>query len=184
MLFLPMLAAPPGGEADKFTRVYERYHRALYGVALSILKEQAAAEDAVQNAFLRVLKNLDKIEEEDCSKTRAFLIVIVRRECFKIYNQRRESGAVPFEDYLASEEAGEGLCAREDWTVSDVGEAMRRLPEVDQALLVGKYAHGYSYRELAVLLDLSESNVSVRIVRAKRRVMELLEESEVRPGGR
>ena len=62
MLAILMTAAAESGEAEKFTAIYERYHRILLRLACSILKEQQAAEDAVQNAFLNILRNLDKIE--------------------------------------------------------------------------------------------------------------------------
>lgn len=48
---------------------------------------------------------------------------------------------------------------------------MQSLPEIDRQLLIGKYAYGYRYRELASLLGLSESNVSVRILRAKQKLV-------------
>ena len=101
MLAILMTAAAESGEAEKFTAIYERYHRILLRLACSILKEQQAAEDAVQNAFLNILRNLDKIDEIDCSKTRVFLIVITRRECYKLYNIRREDHLIELGEDLA-----------------------------------------------------------------------------------
>ncbi|MEG1849972.1 MAG: sigma factor, partial [Oscillospiraceae bacterium] len=77
-------AQSKAAQTEKFNRLYERYSRGLLGLTLSILRDQAAAEDAVQNAFVCVFKNLDKIDEQNCSKTRAYLIVISRREAFKL----------------------------------------------------------------------------------------------------
>ncbi|MGL5259319.1 MAG: RNA polymerase sigma factor [Lachnospiraceae bacterium] len=54
-----------------------------------ILKNQDSAEDAVHNAFLRVINHLEKINENDCHKTRAFLVVILKNIAIDIY--RKES---------------------------------------------------------------------------------------------
>lgn len=176
MLMMLLAVADDTGQAEKFTAIYERYHRALCGLAYSILKEQHAAEDAVQNAFLNILKNLDKIVEIDCSKTRAFLIVITRRECYKIYNARKSDNLIEWE----YDPADTRDILWEDIERSVDREALRTallgLAETDRQLLLGKYACGYSYKELSDLLGLSEKNVSVRIVRAKQRVIALLKE--------
>ena len=42
------------------------------------MRDYQLAEDAVQKAFMKVLDNLHKIEEPDCNKTRAFLVIITR----------------------------------------------------------------------------------------------------------
>lgn len=178
---LALLAASETGQADKFTALYQRYYRALCGLAFSILKEPQAAEDAVHNAFVNILKHLDKIEEIDCSKTRSFLIVITRREAYRLYNARK---ADPILDWEEVAPPPEGDAVWEEIARAADSEtltaAMQSLPEIDRQLLIGKYAYGYRYRELASLLGLSESNVSVRILRAKQKLVSLLKGGEDR----
>lgn len=173
-----MTMADGAGESEKFTKIYRRYHRALCGLAFSILKDQHAAEDAVHNAFLNILKNLDKIVEIDCSKTRAFLIVITKRECYRIYNERKEKDVIEWEDYL--EDTGDVTWEEIERNASSdaLKSALLKLSELDRQLLIGKYAHGYSYRELAEFLHLSEKNVSIRIMRAKQKMILSLKEGE------
>ena len=177
MLAILMTAAAESGEAEKFTAIYERYHRILLRLACSILKEQQAAEAAVQNAFLNILRNLDKIDEIDCSKTRVFLIVITRRECYKLYNIRREDHLIELgEDLAGPDTVWEEIEQNADGEA--LREAMLKLSELDRQLLIGKYAHGYRYRELASLFGLSEKNVSVRLLRAKQKIVLLLKGGE------
>ncbi|MEG2173992.1 MAG: sigma-70 family RNA polymerase sigma factor [Oscillospiraceae bacterium] len=161
---------------DRFDLLYEQYHRAMYRLALSVLRQPQLAEDAVQNAFLRVFQNLDKIEAIDCSKTRAYLIVIVRRESFKLYNQgqRDMANLVDVDDAPILET----LVAHSPEMLFDHLDEVHRLrgilstlSETDQYLLIGKYAYGYQYRDLALLLGMSEKNVSVRITRARQRLV-------------
>ena len=60
----------------KFERLYIAYKQTMYYVANRILKDSYAAEDAVHQAFLRIINHLEKIDESDCRKTKAFLVVV------------------------------------------------------------------------------------------------------------
>lgn len=73
----------------KFERIYHSYKQTMFYATNRILKNQDSAEDAVHNAFLRVINHLEKINENDCHKTRAFLVVILKNIAIDIY--RKES---------------------------------------------------------------------------------------------
>lgn len=57
----------------------------MYNAAYSILNDHFSADDAVQNAVIRVMKNLDKIDEADEKKTVAFLCITARNEAKRLY---------------------------------------------------------------------------------------------------
>ena len=117
----------------------------------------------MQNAFLNILRNLDKIDEIDCSKTRVFLIVITRRECYKLYNIRREDHLIELgEDLAGPDTVWEEIEQNADGEA--LREAMLKLSELD--------------RQLASLFGLSEKNVSVRLLRAKQKIVLLLKGGE------
>lgn len=69
----------------KTERLYSRYGRHMYNAAYSILNDHFSADDAVQNAVIRVMKNLDKIDEADEKKTVAFLCITARNEAKRLY---------------------------------------------------------------------------------------------------
>ena len=62
---LAILLAALESEADKqkFTDIYEQYHPQMEQTALRILKNQHDAEDAVQNAFMQIIRHFEKIDE-------------------------------------------------------------------------------------------------------------------------
>jgi RNA polymerase sigma-70 factor (ECF subfamily) len=62
----------------------------MFKTAYSILKNDFEAEDAVHEAFIIVIKNLEKISEIKCPQTHAYLIIIVKNLAFKIYNERKK----------------------------------------------------------------------------------------------
>ena len=63
-------------------------------VSKAILKNNESAEDAVSEAFVRIIKNLDKINEDDRYKTRAFLVIIVRNVSIDILNKKQQYNIV------------------------------------------------------------------------------------------
>lgn len=67
LIYLELLATPE--EKDKFQALYERYYGLLLHIANQILRNHHDAEDATQEAFLAVVKNLEKISEVGCPKT-------------------------------------------------------------------------------------------------------------------
>lgn len=62
---LPMLLATIENDADRalFAEIYEQYHERMEQAALRILKDTHDAEDAVQNAFLKIIRNFEKFLE-------------------------------------------------------------------------------------------------------------------------
>ena len=78
----------------KIERLYALHKNVMLYTAERILRDYQLAEDAVQKAFMKVLDNLHKIEEPDCNKTRAFLVIITRNVAITMYNRQKKQ-AVP-----------------------------------------------------------------------------------------
>ncbi len=158
--------APKGG--DKFEHLYLRYRQLLYAVAMKILGHPQDAEDAVQQGFLSVYQNLEKISQVDSPKTRAFLIIIVERKAIDILRARAKAG-VELEDDLPGLQIpppGEGA----------LGDALLQLGAGSREALLLRYYMGYSTREVAQILGISESAAGKLLWRAKGRLKALLEE--------
>ena len=77
-------------EKGKFEQLYLLYRQDMFKTAYSILKNDFEAEDAVYEAFIIVIKNLEKISEIKCPQTHAYLIIIVKNLALKIYNERKK----------------------------------------------------------------------------------------------
>ena len=74
------------GEVGKLEALYREYKSKMLSKAYSVLRDEGLAEDAVHNAFMRILKNLDKIDEVKSSRTRGFVLVItanVAKRCIR-----------------------------------------------------------------------------------------------------
>ena len=163
------------GEAEKrkFERLYENYRQTMYYIAYDILKNRAAAEDAVHHAFLRVIDNLEKINETDCHKTRGYLVIITKHTAIDMYRKQRREHALSFEEleYSVADTVGTDR-------TNEIWQAIDRLPANYSMVLKLVYSHGYTNAETAQMLGITEENVRQRISRARKKLAEILEEDE------
>ena len=172
IFYTAMLPAPE--EKRKFERLYRQYRQTMYCAAFRILKDPHDAEDAVHQAFLRLVDHLEKINENDCHKTRGFLVTIVENAAIDIYRQRKRKSGIPFDEVCAE------VSPREDVPESAAfARAFARLPVAYSTVLRLKYSHGYENGEIATLLKLSEENVRQRLSRGKKKLARLLEEEGI-----
>jgi RNA polymerase sigma-70 factor (ECF subfamily) len=98
MLFLMMLIDSEE-DRSKFEIIYETYHRLMFFLARQILPDDRDAEDAVQESFIKIIKNLDKISDPKCPKTKHFIVIIVKRTAIDIKKKKkREPELVTMEE--------------------------------------------------------------------------------------
>lgn len=164
---------------DKFTRLYEKFHDLLLLKALSLLHNLRSAEDAVNEAFIRILKNLDKLCENDSSKTWNYMVVVVTNVSFSIlkkekkslYNDIGESGMEAIEDN--SEPLWSNFHAKEIYQKT-MNYVDNNLADTERQIFILRSGHDMSYKEIAEILGLTESNVSVKLTRIRKKIKEYL----------
>lgn len=171
LIFLSMLESDR--ERRVFSELYNQYGNAMLRVAQRYFPEDPQdAEDAVQNAWLKVVKNILKIQEIPCKKRGAYLVIIVRNEAITILRKRRRG--LPFEDALAGEAAGLG-----DDSEKPVIELIRAMPDTYRAVLEMRFVEERSTKEIAAALHLTESAVNTRIHRGRAILIEKLREEGI-----
>lgn len=159
-----------GEDKSKLEQLYLRYRQLMFAVAIKVLGHSQDAEDAVQQAFLSVLQNLEKISQVDCPKTRAFLVIITERKAIDILRARGKGGVELDENLLGLEIPPPGD--------SPLADAMARLPARDREALLLRYYSGYSAKETAQILGISQSAGEKLLWRAKQRLKALMEEGQ------
>ncbi|WP_343097458.1 RNA polymerase sigma factor, partial [Clostridioides difficile] len=96
LIYLAMLELEE--DKIKFEKIYEKYRQIMFYVANKILKDDHLSEDAVHNAFLRIIKNIDKIDEVDSPRTKAFIVIIVERIAIDFYRKRKREKVSDIEE--------------------------------------------------------------------------------------
>jgi len=163
-------------DKSKFERLYLAYKQQMYYAANRILKDSHLAEDAVHQAFLRIIDNLEKINENECHKTKGFVVIIVEHVAIDFYNRRKKENAVSWEE---NEYVLEDM-EKKDFTKGGIEALLLELPVNYSSVLRLKYAHGYENQEIAKILRITEENVRQRILRGRKFLEKLMSEGGIR----
>jgi len=151
-----------------FGELYTRYSSKVYLYCNKIVGKSGGADDAFQQTFLRFLHSAQK--ERIMTNVPAFLLRIARNLCL---NQRKRAGqhTVPLEDFhLPVEDTS--LEARE--LARLVAMALELLPEDQREAFILQTYNGLSYKEIGEVIEAPVTTVRNRVVRAKRRIREIL----------
>ena len=160
--------------------LYHRQYRRLCAVAAAVLGgDKALAQDAVQNAWLRLSAPgvRERIETEDETRLRGLLLVTVRNAARNLRRDSREL-TLPEEGWavLPDPAPGPAEAAERADAVAVLQRGLQTLPAVDHDLLLLRYGYGFSAAETAALLDMSEGAVRQRAHRARKRLRQWMEQ--------
>ena len=136
----------------------------MYHIEKSLLYNDADCADAIQEAIVKAFVKLHTLKDDSYAKT--WLIRIVMNECYAI--MRKEKKIISLQDYQMNEQETES----KDY--SDLYEAIFRLPEQIKLCVTLYYMEGYSVKEVAALLDTTESAVKNRLAKARGKLKEAL----------
>ena len=76
--------------ALEMERLYREYRTPMFRIALAILRDEGLAEDAVQQSFLKIFQNFEKIDRTDCNKTRSFIVILMKNTAIDLYRRQGE----------------------------------------------------------------------------------------------
>lgn len=167
MMYLSAIESPE--EKIKFEDLYNKYRGFMLMAARRVLRGEQDAEDAVQNAFLSIARNMSLLPEMDSPKMRGFLYTVTENKAIDILRERkRRENEEPLDEDAP-------LCAPADDKERSLAWCISRLPPRYREAVLLKYSHGYSTRELAAILGISLQAASKLDQRAKARLRELCE---------
>ena len=159
-------------------KCYELYEQKMFRVALSVLHDEKLAEDAVQDAFLQLIRHkvyFGKADSDDCKR---YIIKVIKNASINIYNKRNnENRIVSYSDNL---EAVCGEQAIEDDKNEQAAECtplLNSLPPKYYKVVECLVIRDYSVTETAEKLGITEANVRKRYERAKKMMRQGFEQA-------
>ena len=153
----------------------KEYQDQAWTVARYILKDAQEAEDATQEAFVKLWNNQDSIDPD---KIKPWLMKVTRNGCLDRLRRRREN--VEFDEaHVAAETSGPMQGASDSETGAWLKRAIAGLKEPYRSLVVLRDVNQHSYEEVAGMLELSLAQVKTYLHRARKQLREQL--AEVRP---
>ncbi len=189
------------GRLEAFEELVVRHERPIYSLALRILHNVHDAQDVTQQTFLSALEHLDSFREE--ARFATWIHRIATHAALKILRKQRgletvsldqalapneTSGAIPHPEFIADWTQTPDELAHQSQTRRLIDDALAQLDEKHRLVFVLRDVEGFSVRETADALGLSEVNVRVRLLRARLQLRERLTRAfgnpdrAVRPG--
>lgn len=156
-------------DADKIAALYHLYEQAMYYEARAILHDDHQAEDAVHEAFVRLIRKRSRIGDPASDRTRAYVQRTLRSTAIDLYRKNRRE-----REHACDPEVLETVTDDSDILPFDAGKLIGRLPNAYADAARCRFLHGLSVRETAAVLKISEACVRKRCERARRMLQEML----------
>lgn len=153
-----------------FSLLYTRYATKIFSKCISLLKDEALARDATQEIFTKIFLNLSRFGEK--SKFSTWVYSITYNYCIDYLRKQRKQDIFSEEIDAVTDVPDEGPETDEELLKMEVAQlrsVLESIPVGDKAILLMKYQDELSIREIAEILDKSESAVKMQIKRAKER---------------
>lgn len=171
------------GDQSAFRELFDRYHGRAYAIALGVVKNPEEARDVVQDAFIKVHKNIAGFQGNSSFYTWFYRIVMN----LGIDTLRRRKKNTEFDDSHGRDDiAGDGRMAPSILD-SNPGKTVRRrelsrqiqtalalLPDHHRAVILLREVEGMSYEGMAEVLDVPKGTIMSRLFHARKKMQELL----------
>jgi RNA polymerase sigma-70 factor (ECF subfamily) len=161
-----------------FDEAFAAHHRVVYRYAYALTHDRGLAEDVVQEVFIRLNRHLDAAQREGQREVmlRAWLLRVAANVTRNLLRTRSRA-SLRDEEYMtgAAQAATVSQPDEELLRQTEIAEARRTLNKIKEPMrscLLLKH-EGLSYREIATVLGLKESNIGSLIARGRREFMRL-----------
>lgn len=196
-----LIASLRGGDEEAFDELVTRHHSALIRMAMGYVADREVAEEVVQDTWMAVIEGLGRFEGRSSLRTWIFGIMIhkakdrgVREKrhtnfsSFESMDEESEETIDPSRFYQSGEWAGHWVFPPQPWddqtpekllasqqAVTAMNRAIEALPPTLKDVLILRDVEGVEAKEACEILKITETNLYVRLHRARERVRQAVE---------
>lgn len=155
------------GDSDSFAVLVERFQNMAVGYAFSLLGDYMLAEDAAQDAFIKVYVELKNLRHPEAFTS--WLISIIKTGCMQVI-RKRVKYACSYDELPDVSEYGklpEELVLRQELAES-IWKAVSGLPEEYRTVFILKYIDNHSYKQISDAINITETDVTNRLYAARK----------------
>ena len=159
-----------------FERLYQKYEKDVFHRICRFLKNREDAEDAMQNTWLVITKNIGFYRGLSDDSIRAYILRIARNQAISVYRTRKRESILfcELDASVPSDDDNALIRACEENEIEAIVRCIDALDEKYSDVLNLFYLHHHSAGEIALLLGLNENTVRSRIARGKEKLTALL----------
>jgi RNA polymerase sigma-70 factor (ECF subfamily) len=159
------------GDREAFTALVKRYWKRLYRWLYHLTRNQHAAEDLMQETFLKAFAGLQRFRAG--TNFAAWLFRIAHNN-FANHYRHTQRGSRPLPDDLPTRAQGPCEEAETRETMRSLAEAVARLPTDFRAALLLRVEEDLSFREIAEVMGLTEETARWRVFKARQKLLSVL----------
>ncbi len=165
---------------DGIIDLAKEYKTMMFSLAYSILKDHQLSEDAVQEALLSLMKNMDKMDNIYSDRSRNYVYTVTKNKALKMYQKIMGDNTVQFWDAEELNNIGGEVdvgAFADEYGLTDelLIDAISKLDKTDKDILCYKYGAGYSGKEIAKMMECSPDLVYKRMQRATAKLKDIIE---------
>lgn len=164
-------------------QMYMEFERLMFFTARQYTSKAEIAEDIVQESLVRLYEKVRTMKPMKHVVLAAYIRATVRNTAINVLRKMNRE-----RDYAADAETDAFAQADQEWVLNTMmdlsgyrvllSKIWPRLPEDDRVLLEGKYILGYSDQELAEEIGCQANSIRVKLTRARRRALAIIQEQE------
>jgi RNA polymerase sigma-70 factor (ECF subfamily) len=162
------IAECQAGNAEAFRHLVERYQAEAFGHAVAIVGRREDALDAVQEAFIKAYRTLNRFDLR--RRFYPWFFTILRHCCYKLLQNRSKDPTSNIEGMEIFSASGD----RTDDRTQLLQQALLEMAAQDRELITLKHLDGLSYEELAERLGIPAGTVMSRLYYARKGLREKL----------
>ena len=166
---------------DKFTNLYHAYQNYMMTVANAILQHHQDAEDALQNAWIAIIRNIDKIEDIHSDKTKRYITVAIKNHSRNMLEKKKNTPLTEavdlhhISDHMSPEELSSEYQTHSEYEL--VLQFILDMDEKYRDVLSLYYLDSCKPSEIAVLLDRPLATVKSQLQRGKNQIIQFYKEN-------
>lgn len=153
--------------------LYNKYYRKMFGVCLRYAGDKQDAEDVLQEGFIKVFKSIRKYRSE--GSLEGWIRRIMVNTALELH--RKRSKMYPVAELEAGYAADSGHDLVASMGEAEILEMIQALPDGYRTIFNMYAIEGYSHREIANMLDISEGTSKSQLARARRALQETIHQS-------
>lgn len=163
------------GDRQAQFELYRLYSRAMYNICLRMLRNEADAEDLLQNSFVDIYAKLHTFRFQ--SSIGAWIKRIVINNCIN-FLKKRKLQLTELNDTHKNYQLDEPEPKEAQFNVSAIKNAMMQLPDGYRVVFSLYALEGYDHKEIAGILDITEATSKSQYSRAKKKLRDLLQATQ------
>jgi len=157
-----------GDRETAFQRLVEIHGKAMYNIALFTVNDEILAQDAAQDAFIRIYRGLGRFK--GTAQLSTWMYRIVKNVCYDYLRKERPAGlGEEFDEEALADTAGTdpGTAYQSNWRHAQLRRMVGQLPQKQRLAITLHYFEELTYEEVAAVMDMPLGTVKSYLHRAK-----------------